>query len=97
MNIVEWFKEDSLGSVIKGFPYKPIFCRYCEQPCDIVSAIHLQEEPEHFKALYLCFNKDCGVYDEDAKVQYTKVYYSSDKAHHDLELHRIYYERNRKV
>lgn len=93
----QYFPPNLLGNPIFGFPYVERFCRFCDQPCELVKAIHLQSEPEHYKALFMCQNTECGAYDEDSAMQYARVYYSSDEAFRALEMHRIYYPVQRKT
>jgi hypothetical protein len=90
MNYAEFFRGELIGNLIPAFPYAERFCPYCNQPCELVEAIHLQKEPEHYKALFLCQNPRCECYDEEAKSQYARVYYSSNEAFDKLELHRIW-------
>lgn len=85
-----YFTQGLLGRIIPAFPYAHRHCPYCEQECELVNAIHIQEEPENYKALFLCQNPHCGAYDEEARSQYARVYYSSEEAFRKLELHRIY-------
>ena len=92
----QFFPPEILSRTIPGFPYAERFCRFCDQPCTMVKAVHLQDAPEHYKALFICENPLCECYDEDARSQYARVYYSSDEAFHSLELHRIYHPIKRK-
>jgi hypothetical protein len=91
-----FFRGNSLGHLIDGFPYAERYCPYCQRECTVVDAIHIQEEPEHYKALFICFNGNCGAYDEEARTAYARVYYSSDFAFRHLEEHRIYFNRGKK-
>ena len=88
--------DDIFSHIIKDFPYVERFCPYCDLPCTLTDAVHLQATPEHYKALFICNNPQCGAYDEEARKAYARVYYSSEDAYHALELHRIYYERDSK-
>lgn len=82
--------DDIAARVIEGFPYVDRHCPYCEQECSLTDAVHLMDTPEHYKALFICNNKKCGAYDEDARKAYARVYYSSQEAFDALELHRIW-------
>lgn len=66
--------------VIDGFPYPQRNCPFCERILEILNAVHLQGDEEIFKALMICRNPNCGVYDEPAKTAYLRVYYSSELA-----------------
>lgn len=77
--------NNSLNYVIKGFPYPTRFCPYCEEPTKVLRALHIQGEEEHYKAVMICDNPNCGAYDEEAKEAYVRVYYSTPYAHHMLE------------
>lgn len=96
MNYAEFFSQGLIGRIIPSFPYVTRHCTYCEQPCELVDAIHVQQEPEHYKALFLCQNPDCGAYDEEARCQYARVYYSSEPAFRMLETHAIHTNIKRK-
>jgi hypothetical protein len=72
-----FFRGDSLGRIIKNFPYPERFCPFCDQPLKMVDAVHVQDQPETYKALYICLNDKCGAYDEPARKAYAMVYYSS--------------------
>lgn len=93
----QYFPEYLLSHRIIGFPYVERTCRYCEQTCELVKVIHLQDTPEHYKALFLCENPRCECYDEEARSQYARVYYSSDEAFRALELHRIWHDVKKKA
>jgi hypothetical protein len=97
MNYAEFFSQGLLGRIIPAFPYVQRFCPYCDQPCKLVDAIHIEREPEHYKALFLCENPFCGAYDEEARSQYARVYYSSEEAFRALELHRIWHDIKKKT
>lgn len=88
-----FFRGDLIPHKIEGFPYPAKFCRYCERELELMEAIHMQEA-EHFKALYICHNPECGAYDEPAKKAYAYVYYSDVEAWRNLELQRIWYSRD---
>jgi hypothetical protein len=90
MTYTDFFRNGLISNIIPLFPYVERHCPYCEQPCELVDAIHLQEEPEHYKALFLCQNDKCECYDEEAKSQYARVYYSSEPAFRRLEMQRIW-------
>lgn len=74
-----------IGRVIKDFPYPDKTCPYCNHILKIVNAIHWEEDPYHFKALYLDTNPDCPVYDEGARKAYARIYYSSSEAYTSFE------------
>jgi hypothetical protein len=75
------FSEDVPSKIIKGFPYPERFCKYCEEPLQIWKAFHIQETPELYKVIFICLNKDCESYDEEARDAYVRVYYSSNEAY----------------
>lgn len=92
-----FFRGNLIPHTIDGFPYPEKFCRFCERELTLEQAIHLSE-PEHFKALYICHNRECGAFDEPAHKAYAYVYYSDTEAWQALELQRIWYSRDdRKV
>lgn len=93
----KYFPPELLSNVIPGFPYVTRHCRFCEQPCQLIKAVHLQGEPEHYKALFICQNPQCECYEEEPHMQYARVYYSSDQAFRALEMHRIYHPIHRKT
>jgi len=97
MNYAEIFNQGLLGRKIPHFPYTRRHCRYCEQELELVEAIHIEKEPEHYKGLYLCQNPKCGCFDEESKSQYVRVYYSSEQAFRKLEVHRIYRNIDKKT
>lgn len=70
---------------ISGFPYKQQFCRYCEREIFPERVIH-QLNKEHYKAIYVCKNTNCGAFDEPAKKAYVKEYYSSNQAFKMLQI-----------
>lgn len=96
MSYAEFFSQGLIGRIIPAFPYAQRHCPYCEQECELIDAIHIQEEPEHYKALFLCQNLFCGAYDEEAHCQYARVYYSSYEAFRKLESQRIYTDIKKK-
>lgn len=65
---------------IAGFPYPVKFCVYCNKEMLLVKTLHIQESPENFKAIYVCYNTRCEAYDEPAGRAYVKVYYSTERA-----------------
>jgi|TARA_Y100000034_G_scaffold132590_1_gene195963 hypothetical protein len=69
-----------MGNIIKGFPYTERRCPYCDKKLILANAVHIQKNPEHYKAVYIDGNINCPVYDEGAKKCYSKIYYSSDNA-----------------
>lgn len=83
------FSEHTPGKFIKGFPYPERFCTYCKEPLKLLKTIHIVDEPEHYKAIMICLNKDCGSYDEEAREAYVRVYYSSQYAYKRLELYLV--------
>ena len=70
-----------MGKVIKDFPYPDKRCPYCNAKLQVVNAIHYENDPYHFKALYLDPNPRCSVYDEGAMQAYARIYYSSEEAY----------------
>lgn len=93
MKISQYFRGDLLGKPIPNFPYPDKYCTYCNKKCQLVDAIHVAKSPEIYKALYICMNDKCEAFDEPARKAYAKVYYSSEEAYDQLELHRIFYDR----
>lgn len=79
-----------LGKKIEGFAYAERHCTYCERLMHIQKVAHLQDEPEHYKALFYCLNDECGAYDEDARKCYALVYYSSQESFDALYMQRIW-------
>lgn len=69
---------------IHGFPYPERDCPYCELPLILEKTCHIQENPEHYKAIYQCHNEKCVFLDNDGKYAYLRVYYSSDYAEEQL-------------
>jgi hypothetical protein len=69
-----------LGRVIKDFPYARRRCPYCEFKLVLANAVHRSDAPEHYKAVLICGNINCSVYDLDAQKCYAKIYYSSESA-----------------
>ncbi len=92
----EFFSGGLLTSVYPNFPYPQRFCRFCERELEVTNAIHLNSEPSVYKVLYVCHNKDCGAYDFEARMQYTRVYYPSETARQLLEDKSIRYNPTRK-
>lgn len=95
MNLSEFFRGQLIGKTISGFPYPSKYCTYCNKECKLVDAIHVTDSPEIYKALYICMNDMCEAYDEPARKAYAKVYYSSEEAYQQLELHRIWFDRKK--
>jgi len=95
MKISTYFRGQLLGKPIPNFPYPEKMCRYCNKKCEMTDAIHVTESPEIYKALYICKNPRCDVFDEPARKAYAKVYYSSDEAYEGLEVHRIWHDTKR--
>lgn len=69
-----------LGRVIKDFPYPEKLCPYCNTKLVVVNAIHWEQDPYQFKAVYLDPNPKCPVYDEEALQAYARIYYTSEDA-----------------
>ena len=95
MNLSQYFRGMLIGSRINNFPYPERYCTYCNKKCDLVDAIHVRENPEMYKALYICQNPKCDAFDDEAREAYAKVYYSSESAYNGLELQRIYYDKKK--
>lgn len=89
VSIEDYFRNGLLPNKRTDFPYPARFCRFCERELQLIDAIHLQDEMESYKALYICLHDDCGAYDEDAGQAYARVYYSSQRAFENLEQARI--------
>lgn len=89
VDIREYFRDGLLAQTRTNFPYKELFCPFCEGRLTLVEAIHIEKELEHYKGLYICFNEKCGAYDEDARKAYVKIYYSSQEAYYTLDSYRI--------
>lgn len=89
IDIRELFKNGLLAKKREFFPYPERHCPFCERELDLVEAIHLEHEPMHYKALFMCFNEECGAYEEEARQAYSRVYYSSQEAFDYLEGYRI--------
>ena len=70
-----------IGRVIEDFPYPEKLCPYCNAKLVVVNAVHYQEDPYQFKALYLDPNIKCPVYNEGARKAYARIYYSTDDAY----------------
>jgi hypothetical protein len=85
MNNVEAFFFDEVlkQEMIGGFPYPEMLCRVCGSEMRLARVAHMQENPEHYKALYLCVNDSCDAYDVGKKA-YTKMYFSSELAYEKL-------------
>lgn len=92
-NLDVFFRGNLVGQKINGFPYPEKFCRFCEQEMNLISAIHLVDEKEHYKALFVCGNHDCPAWNEEAKKAQAHVYYSSNEAFLALETHQIWFQR----
>jgi hypothetical protein len=69
-----------IGRVIEDFPYPEKLCPYCNIKLVVVNAVHYQEDPYQFKALYLDPNPKCPVYDEGTRKAYARIYYSTEDA-----------------
>ena len=92
VNIYDYFRNDLIPSKRNNFPYPQRFCPFCERELSLMEAIHVQENLEDFKALFICLNNKCGAYDEAAGQAYSRVYYSSNEAYASLEQARIVVE-----
>lgn len=95
MDLAQIFRGELIGGRIANFPYGEKKCRYCNKNCELIDVVHIYDRPEHYKALYICQNRSCACYDEEARKAYAKVYYSSDEAYQKLELKRIWYNTNK--
>ena len=93
MNLSEFFRGELIGRIIPNFPYPDKYCTYCNRKCQLVDAIHMVSDPASYKALYICKNDKCEAFDEPARKAYAKVYYSTQEAYDNLEIHRIWYNR----
>lgn len=87
------FSSNLIGKPIVGFPYLEKFCVFCEKEMNLVKAVHLQNEEEHFKAIYVCENVTCPVFDEEARKAYVRISYSSNYAIEKLEAVPLSFER----
>ena len=81
VNKTDLFSEDMPSKIIKGFPYVKRHCKYCEQGLSIWKAFHIINNEEIYKAIFICLNKNCESYDEEARDAYVRVYYSSQLAY----------------
>ena len=95
-DLTTWFQDGLIKNIIKDFPYPERECAYCQGNLRLVSAIHLNEHKEHYKALFICYNPMCEAFDEPAGLAYARVYYSSPEAFSALETHRIWYDQPKK-
>ena len=89
VDIREYFRDGLISQKRNNFPYKELFCPFCERELTLIEAIHVENHLEHYKALHICFNKECGAYDEPARRAYAKIYYSSPEAYYTLDSYRI--------
>lgn len=89
VNIYDYFRNGLIPSKRTNFPYPERNCPFCERELTLMEAIHVTDALQDFKALFICFNKDCGAYDEAAGKAYSRVYYSSNEAFEALEQARI--------
>ncbi len=69
-----------LARLYPFFIYPERYCPFCEHPLVTVNAVHWDLDPQIFKCIMICDNKDCEAFDEEARQAYCKVYYSSDEA-----------------
>ena len=79
--------------VLDWYPYPSRPCPICEQECAVVNAIHAQDHPEAFKAIYLCENDKCDFYDLAIKKCYARIYYSCEEALNAFETVFLRFER----
>jgi hypothetical protein len=70
----------AIPNFIKGFPYPERDCPYCERAMVIETSCHVQDQPEHYKVIFQCHNKECDFLQNITKYAYVRVYYSSDYA-----------------
>jgi len=89
-NVEAAFNDQYIPRIIDKFPYPEKHCRFCTQELMLKSAVHIFDGEEIYKALYVCIFDHCPAYDEPAKKQYIKVYYSSEEALKKLEPYRIW-------
>ena len=61
------FSKHLIGHKIDNFPYPEKFCPYCEYELNILKVVHNMDYKEHYKAIYICDNPNCEVFDEEAK------------------------------
>lgn len=85
MNRDDFFEEDMPNRIIPGFPYAKRFCPYCERELQILKALHIMDQEEHYKAILICDSPLCDAHDEEARKAYLRVYYSSEFAYKALE------------
>ena len=85
MNKIEEFFFDEVlkQEMISGFPYPEMFCKVCDHHMSLARVAHMQDDPMHYKALFLCVNRKCDAYDVGKKA-YTKMYFSSELAYDKL-------------
>lgn len=85
MNRDQVFSSETPGHIIEGFPYPTKQCRHCNGLMELYKVIHIQDTPEHFKAVYICTNDQCPAYDYPAKKAHVTMYFSSDEAFEKLQ------------
>jgi len=90
----EFFAGNLIPHIIEGFPYKEKMCRHCERPMELMQSIHMLDK-EHYKALFICKSPDCPALKIEPYKAHAVVYYSDPEAFANLELHRIWYSRDR--
>src|SRR5690349_561808 len=79
------FQAQGFGKVIDGFPYIERYCPYCERKMTLVNAIHIQDDPMHYKAVLICMYHLCPHMDRDpCGDAYVRIYYSSQYAADEL-------------
>lgn len=97
MKIKDYFQQGLLSKKIDFFPYPERFCPFCERTLECVDAIHISREQEHYKALYMCMNDQCGAFDMEAKKAYARIYFSSEEAYRILQGKLIYTDKRKQV
>jgi hypothetical protein len=91
MNKTNMFSTDIPNRFIPGFPYAIRYCPYCERKLEILKAVHLMDQEENYKVVFICHNSECPSYNEEAKDVYIRIYYSSQLAYDILETVMIGY------
>lgn len=74
------WSSDIPNREIDGFPYPEKFCPYCNTLMQMDKVVHIAGSEELFKAIFVCWNRDCGVYDLESRKAYVKIYYSCQEA-----------------
>ncbi len=86
-------RAPAIPRVIPGFPYVSRNCPYCQEPLTMVNVTHVLGEEEHYKAIMICYNGNCGYYDMPCREAYVKVYYSSQRAADELSALMLRFDR----